>query len=492
MHHIRGVSMRRHFFRCSALALTTAVFGHAVQAAVFTVTNTNDQGAGSLRQAIIDANAAGGGPVIQFAIGNMCGQQIVLNSPLPDIMTTMAIDGTTQPGSQPNTSSTIFNGHVCVALIGSNQAPYALHVPIGSSATLTVRGLGLGGFAQRAIWLAAGGYHEITGNVIGVSTSDVTLAGNGIGVDVTDSAGMTYIGNPTPAERNVLGNNGVAAVKVNASTVFVRNNLIGIGPDGTSSAPNGIGLELDSFNPMVTQDNVIANSIGDGVFLNSYGSSYVQRNRIGINALGNPAGNGGYGIELANAASHWIIGGDIANGNVIANNQMGGVRLTDTAGKWNMIQANLIYANGNIPIDLGAFGPTPNHGPGPGIAGPNEMQNHPLLTLVYRTNGMIAVTGGLESDYSKDYRIELFAGTNAVDAGHYYLGHVTVHTDASGYATFQSLATEPAALVGQPLVVAATAGTVSFPETSEFSPVIMEDTDEIFADNLEGTATATP
>ena len=37
--------------------------------ATFTVTNTNDSGAGSLRQAILDANAAAGADIIDFTIG---------------------------------------------------------------------------------------------------------------------------------------------------------------------------------------------------------------------------------------------------------------------------------------------------------------------------------------------------------------------------------------------------------------------------------------
>ena len=48
-----------------AFALLTSV---PVAAATFTVTNTNDSGAGSLRQAILDANASAGADLIDFNI----------------------------------------------------------------------------------------------------------------------------------------------------------------------------------------------------------------------------------------------------------------------------------------------------------------------------------------------------------------------------------------------------------------------------------------
>ena len=63
-------------------------FAH-LHAATFTVTTTSDSGPGSLRQAIIDANATGGGIIINF---NTTGS-ITLASPLPAISTNMAIAG---------------------------------------------------------------------------------------------------------------------------------------------------------------------------------------------------------------------------------------------------------------------------------------------------------------------------------------------------------------------------------------------------------------
>ena len=60
-----------------------------VQAAgTFSVSNTNDSGAGSLRQAILDANAAGGG-----TINVNSGGLLILASPLPIIAAPLAING---------------------------------------------------------------------------------------------------------------------------------------------------------------------------------------------------------------------------------------------------------------------------------------------------------------------------------------------------------------------------------------------------------------
>jgi len=49
---------------------------------IFTVTNTNDSGEGSLRQAILDSNAAGGSNMIEFDAALM-GQTITVLSELP-------------------------------------------------------------------------------------------------------------------------------------------------------------------------------------------------------------------------------------------------------------------------------------------------------------------------------------------------------------------------------------------------------------------------
>ena len=71
------------------LAALMAVFALAAKPAhastTFTVTNTNDSGQGSLRQAILDANATAGTDVIEFEISGSDVHTIAPTSQLPTI-----------------------------------------------------------------------------------------------------------------------------------------------------------------------------------------------------------------------------------------------------------------------------------------------------------------------------------------------------------------------------------------------------------------------
>src|SRR5262245_25682438 len=65
---------------------------------IYTVTNTNDAGTGSFRQAILDANNNPVIDTIKFNIGGSAPKVIVSNSPLPPITDPLIIDGPSQPG----------------------------------------------------------------------------------------------------------------------------------------------------------------------------------------------------------------------------------------------------------------------------------------------------------------------------------------------------------------------------------------------------------
>mgnify|MGYP006361682207 CR=1 FL=1 len=71
--------MRKHIGRCSIIAgMILLIAAAGVNAATFTVTNTNDTGVGSLRQAVLDANAAATADTIVFDASFSTPRTIVL------------------------------------------------------------------------------------------------------------------------------------------------------------------------------------------------------------------------------------------------------------------------------------------------------------------------------------------------------------------------------------------------------------------------------
>ena len=76
----------------------------------FVVTNAADSGAGSLRQAILDANAHPGADTIVFNIPGSGLHTITPSTTLPTISDPVTIDGSTQPG---------FTGSPIIELNGS-------------------------------------------------------------------------------------------------------------------------------------------------------------------------------------------------------------------------------------------------------------------------------------------------------------------------------------------------------------------------------------
>src|SRR5512140_3274558 len=85
--------------RLVSLAIGLAGAARIADAANFTVGNTNDSGAGSLRQAIIDANATASPPhTIAFGIAGSGVHTIAPASAFPLVNVPVIIDGTTQAG----------------------------------------------------------------------------------------------------------------------------------------------------------------------------------------------------------------------------------------------------------------------------------------------------------------------------------------------------------------------------------------------------------
>src|SRR5882672_5453171 len=168
------------------------------------VTNTNDSGLGSLRQAILEANDNPGPDLITFNIGGGGVQTITPLSALPDITDPVTIDGTTQPG---------FAGTPIIELDGASAGTgvTGLTITAGNS---TVEGLVINRFSIDGIDLLTSGATDnlVEGNYIGTDISGTKSLGNkSNGVVIWTNASGNTVGGTSSATRNIIsGNNALA------------------------------------------------------------------------------------------------------------------------------------------------------------------------------------------------------------------------------------------------------------------------------------------
>lgn len=162
------------------LVLPAVLLAAQAMAATYTVTNLNDSGAGSLRAAILAANAKIGSTVV-FGTSGM----INLFTPLPDIAKSMTIDGATAPG---------FAGTpiVCVNFNGNE----GLAVAAGADRS-SIKSLSLVNAAHAAVTLR-GSKVTLQGNYIGLLTDGSAEGNFGDGVKILASSGGNLIGNSNP------------------------------------------------------------------------------------------------------------------------------------------------------------------------------------------------------------------------------------------------------------------------------------------------------
>ena len=135
------------------LVLATLAAASPAAASTLIVTSTSDSGAGSLRQAILDANGNPGADVIRFNVVGGGVQTIALVSSLPSITDTVTIDGYSQPGASANTnppdrgSNAVLrielDGQGTIGLTGLTVAARSNSNTRGQMATFLVRTFGL-------------------------------------------------------------------------------------------------------------------------------------------------------------------------------------------------------------------------------------------------------------------------------------------------------------------------------------------------------------
>ena len=212
-------------------------------AVTFTVTHTGDSGPGSLRQAILDANANPGLNVIDFAIPEPGVRTIQPLSPLPTITDPVVIDGYTQPGARPNRSFEINDADLRIQLDNSN--PGSSSGLVLAAENSTIRGLVITRFKAHGIELRGNG-NRVHGNYIGISANQSSILGNGFSGVLASGSG-NQIGGTWPGVANLIAFNhefGVQIVgvdnRVRGNALF-SNDLLGISLGSSLPALNDLG-----------------------------------------------------------------------------------------------------------------------------------------------------------------------------------------------------------------------------------------------------------
>jgi probable HAF family extracellular repeat protein len=448
-------------------------------ATTFRVTTTADAGPGSLRQAILDADAHPGLVAIAFAIPGSGIHTISPTAPLPVITNAVVLDGSTQPG---------YATTPVIELTGAHAGPGADGLTVAGGRS-TILGLVINDFANAGIHALVAGADAFVGDYIGTDATGTAARGNRVGIFLDGISGNT-IGGIAGAGNLISGNHRDGVFISVSSNNVVEGNHIGTDVSGTAALPNGSGIFIQGylFNNLIGgtapgAGNLISGNLQDGVGIDGGTGNRVQGNLIGTDATGTTALPNRYGIELFSGSWASIIGGsDAGAGNVIAGNRLDGVGIysddnvlqgdfigTDVSGRLalgngrngvairafaygfnnnvfggsapnviayngrdgvlvdrgtgNAIQENRIFANGHLGIELR------HHG--------NQDQAAPALTSATVGGSTLAVVGTLTSVPDTTFTLEFFANTDTgAGEGEVFLGSLIVTTDAQGQATF--------------------------------------------------------
>ena len=313
--------------------------------APFVVTNTSDTGSGSLRQAILDADATPGPNTITFAITTGSAPYVInVQSPLPHITVPVVLNGTSQPG---------YAGTPIIEIDGGGHVGDGLLLAAGSDGS-TIEGLDIANFPDRSGTDGAGIHILSNGNLIQSNylgtdlTGKAAGPGNFFGVFI-DGASNNTIGG-AGSLGNLISGNSFDGVLIYDNPQPAQHNLvignqIGTDVSGTAALPNtGSGIDLWASNNSIggtsaASRNVVSANHGAGIKLAKMNTvpskNLIQGNYIGTDLTGTIAlGNGSGGVSDNNGLNNTIGGTTAGAGNLISGNQgLAGIILTNDLGR---------------------------------------------------------------------------------------------------------------------------------------------------------------
>ena len=273
------------------------------------VTNTADSGPGSLRAAIADANDRKQSiDRVEFHIPGIPLSSPVVIRPqtdLPALMEPVVIDGYTQRGSAPRTSSRAADIEVQINAHGLTRGLELKHHS-------SVSGLAIFGAGGAGIVLD-GDRNAVTGSYLGVTSDGAAIGNSGYGIVVTGAD--NHIGGSAAADRNVVAANGSGGVSLGGDRNVVENNRIGLGPGPAAVIPNrGPGVDVSGDDNVIGHANEIAGNTADGILVDDGEHNAIVGNAIGTDAAGESGlGNRGGGVYIVSA--HNAVVGNLIGGN---------------------------------------------------------------------------------------------------------------------------------------------------------------------------------
>ncbi|MEP2024663.1 BspA family leucine-rich repeat surface protein [Reichenbachiella sp.] len=348
-------------------------FGVTLYQNEYVVTNTDNDGSGSLRQAILDARDTWHPTTISFNLsgdGSGSSWTITPTTELDDIGNyngfPVTIDGTTQTGWDRVTDRMIViqdAGDLYSGLYIDGDEGHEIY-------GLKIQGFDIGitsSHLENVTIGASGKSNVLSGNETGIYSeypNNNNISYNYIGTDVTGSSadpnniGLDFGYNYSESYDNYFTNNVISGntqigLAISYSDNFVQNNKIGISDDESTAIPNGIGVWVQASG--FIEDNIISGNTETGIWMQTPRNGneiHIRRNYIGRNTAGTALPNGtGITSELDEGdpptySDSPIIGGAAGEGNFIAYNLGVAIQLNGNAYMETIITDNSIYENG--------------------------------------------------------------------------------------------------------------------------------------------------
>ncbi len=347
--------------------------------ATFTVTNTNDDGIGSLRRAIETSNFSASADNIVFNIPGLAPHAIHPVTQLPDIKHSLTINGTSQPpngftGSGPTIElDGVINGFPGLDIdcddIDFHFSVFGMYIHGFNTGIRAHNGIVTG------LFNIGSNQHRrnvVSGNIKGIYiyNDSIIVENTWIGTDTSGTvdegnsfSGLELIGNTCILHNNLISGNDSLGAYIDANSyVNVKGNIIGSDKTGNAAIPNQVGISIWDAEKIIFggPNNGDGNLVSGNTFLSAEltGDTIIFcGNKFGTDISGTDTISGGSSM---NGAYFWgqnvrIGGPTLSEGNIFAGPGDVGVRIdpSDSLVFMNNFVGTGLNGTGVFPFNIG-------------------------------------------------------------------------------------------------------------------------------------------